>query len=69
MVHTSYYVEALVTFGSVTGRDPRGLGRRERAAQALGIPAAEAAALERIAFESLRIDAAPARADAGLAPR
>jgi hypothetical protein len=48
-----YYLEALVIFGSVTGRDPRGLGRKERAAAQLGISPARAFALQRIAFETL----------------
>ena len=52
-----YYLEALMIFGSVTHRDPRGLGADERAARALGIPRSQVAALERVAFESLRDDA------------
>jgi hypothetical protein len=48
-----YYLEALVIFGSVTGRDPRSLGRQETAATQLGIDAADADALQRVAFETL----------------
>jgi len=48
-----YYLEALVIFGSVTGRDPRSLGSREEAAAQLGIPPARAIELQRIAFETL----------------
>jgi putative endopeptidase len=48
-----YYLEALVIFGSVTGRDPRALGREEIAAAQLGIAPAEAVALQRIAHETL----------------
>jgi beta-glucanase (GH16 family) len=48
-----YYLEALVIFGSVTGHDPRGLGRKEQAAAQLGISPAQAVTLQRIAFETL----------------
>jgi hypothetical protein len=48
-----YYLEALVIFGSVTGHDPRSLGRQEEAAAQLGIAPASALALQRIAFETL----------------
>ncbi|HKR35801.1 MAG TPA: DUF4886 domain-containing protein [Steroidobacteraceae bacterium] len=48
-----YYLEALVIFGSVTGRDPRELGRAEIAAAQLGITPAEAVALQKIALETL----------------
>jgi hypothetical protein len=47
------YLAALVIFGSVTGRDPRSLGRGEQAAAELGILPDQAAALQRIAFETL----------------
>jgi hypothetical protein len=49
-----YYLEALVIFGSVTGRDPRALGGQELAATQLGIASADAAALQELAWESLR---------------
>jgi hypothetical protein len=49
-----YYLEALVVFGRVTGRDPRSLGGAERAARELGIAQAVARALQQIAFEELR---------------
>ena len=48
-----YYLEALVIFGSVTGRDPRGLGAQESAARDLAIPEALAVELQRIAAETL----------------
>lgn len=48
-----YYLAALVIFGSVTGRDPRALGREEIAAAQLGIAPAEAVALQQIALETL----------------
>ena len=43
------YLAALVIFGSVTGRDPRSLGRDEQAAAQLGISPEGAMALQRIA--------------------
>jgi hypothetical protein len=48
-----YYLEALVIFGSITGRDPRSLGDGECAGLELGIPRATIAALEQIAFEQV----------------
>jgi len=48
------YLAALVIFGSVTGRDPRSLGRDEQAAAQLGISTDQVLALQRIAFESVR---------------
>jgi hypothetical protein len=48
-----YYLEALVIFGSVTGRDPRSLGSGEEAAAEIGIAPGRAAVLQRIAFETL----------------
>ena len=39
-----YYLEALVIFGSVTGRDPRSLGQNECSAFELGLSRAEAKA-------------------------
>jgi uncharacterized protein DUF4886 len=54
-----YYLEALVIFGSVTGRDPQSLGGKEQAAAQLGISPAEAQALQRIAFETLASERDP----------
>jgi hypothetical protein len=48
-----YYLEALVIFGSVTGRDPRILGEREIAAGDLGISPAQAKALQQVAHSQL----------------
>jgi hypothetical protein len=48
-----YYLEALVIFGNVTGRDPRSLGSREQAAAALGIEPSLAGKLQQIAAETL----------------
>lgn len=47
------YLEALVVFGAITGRDPRMLGAGECAASELGIPAKQAAALQQVAFDEL----------------
>ena len=52
-----YYLEALVIFGSVTGRDPRVLGSKEIAAAELGIAPAKAAKLQAIAFATLAQEA------------
>ena len=52
-----YYLEALVIFGSVTGRDPRVLGSNEIAAAELGIEPAKAVKLQAIAFATLAKEA------------
>ena len=43
-----YYLEALVVFGRLTGRDPRSLGDHE-----LGLSRQEAGALQQVAFDTL----------------
>jgi hypothetical protein len=48
-----YYLEALVIFGDVTGRDPRSLGPNECSAYELGLSRAEATALQQVAFDQL----------------
>jgi len=48
-----YYLEALMLFGSITGRDPRVLGGGERAAVDLKLAPAVVMALERVAYEEL----------------
>jgi len=48
-----YYLSALVIFGELTGRDPRSLGPRERAAFELGFDEPLTTALQRIAAEAL----------------
>jgi hypothetical protein len=62
-----YYLAALVTFGRITGVDPRTLGSRERAAEELGFNPATTVALQRIASEALQsdgpTDGAPRRTD------
>lgn len=48
-----YYLEALMDFGSITGKDPRSLGKNEKAADELGISPEQAEALQRVAYEQL----------------
>ena len=47
------YLEALVVFGALTGRDPRSLGERECSAFELGLSTAQATALQQVAFDQL----------------
>jgi hypothetical protein len=47
------YLEALVVFGSLTGRDPRSLGVRECSAYELGFSQAQVRALQQVAFDQL----------------
>ncbi len=47
------YLQALVVFGAITGRDPRTLGSGECAAHELGLPSALAVALQQVAFDEL----------------
>ncbi len=57
-----YYLEALVEFGAITGRDPRSLGPNERAARDLGINPEAARRLRDVAAAELaaqRIGGAP----------
>lgn len=56
-----YYLEALVIFGAVTGRDPRSLGDNECSAYELGLSTAEVKKLQQVAFEQLgsSVTAAP----------
>ena len=53
-----YYLEALVIFGSVTGKDPRSLGQNECSGFELGVSRAEVKALQQIAFDQLASTAA-----------
>jgi hypothetical protein len=63
-----YYLEALMVFGDITGRDPRSLGDGECSAFELGMPAAEVKALQQVAFDQLavskKIKPAPAKPSA-----
>lgn len=49
-----YYLEALMDFGSITGRDPRSLGKHETAADELGLSPEQARALQEIAYQQLQ---------------
>ena len=70
-----YYLEALVIFGQVTGRDPRSLGQNECSAFELGLSRSEAKALQQVAFDQLasagavKAPAAPDAAKAGTPAR
>lgn len=48
-----YYLEALVIFGRLTGRDPRSLGENECSGFELGLPRADVRALQQVAFDQL----------------
>jgi hypothetical protein len=48
-----YYLEALVAFAAITGKDPRSLGQSETAAMDLGISPAQATRLQQIAHDEL----------------
>lgn len=49
-----YYLEALVIFGSMTGRDPRSLGDNECSGFELGISPAQVRTLQQVAFDQLK---------------
>lgn len=53
-----YYIEALMVFGAITGKDPLSLGRNELAAQELGISPAQAVAMQQLAHDELAAQAA-----------
>ncbi|MEO2194968.1 MAG: PEP-CTERM sorting domain-containing protein [bacterium] len=48
-----YYLEALVVFGRLTGRDPRSLGDHECSAFELGLSRQQTSALQQVAFDTL----------------
>jgi hypothetical protein len=48
-----YYLSALVTFGAITGVDPTTLGAKEKGADELGLSDEQAAALQRVARDTL----------------
>jgi hypothetical protein len=48
-----YYLEALMLFGNITGRDPRSLGSTECSGFELGLSTAQVAALQQVAFDQL----------------
>ncbi len=51
-----YYLEALVAFGAITGRDPSSLGKDETAAAELGISPDQAFHLQQIAHAELALE-------------
>lgn len=51
-----YYLEALMVFGAVTGRDPRSLGVNECSGYELGMQTSEVKALQQIAYDQLNVD-------------
>jgi hypothetical protein len=53
-----YYLEALVLFGSLTGKDPRSLGTAECSGFELGLSAAQVGALQQVAFDQLAAEGA-----------
>jgi hypothetical protein len=53
-----YYLEALVIFGDLTGRDPRSLGPNECSAYELGLSRKEATTLQQVAFDELAVTGA-----------
>ena len=48
-----YYLETLLIFGTLTGRDPRSLGDNECSGYELGLSRAEVRALQQLAFDQL----------------
>ena len=48
-----YYLETLVIFGRITGRDPRSLGDNECSAYDLGLTRPQVKALQQVAFDEL----------------
>lgn len=48
-----YYLEALVIFGSLTGRDPRSLGENECSGFELGFDRRQVRSLQQVAFDQL----------------
>ena len=62
-----YYLQALVIFGTLTGKDPRSLGDNECSAYELGLSRAEVRSLQQVAFDQLgpAVTAAPKAAPEG----
>jgi hypothetical protein len=56
-----YYLQALVIFGTLTGKDPRSLGDNECSGYELGMSRAEVRSLQQVAFDQLgsAVTAAP----------
>jgi hypothetical protein len=57
-----YYLEALMIFGAVTGRDPLSLGPRETAGEELGLSQQQTVALQQVAHDQLAAGDAASRA-------
>jgi hypothetical protein len=55
-----YYLEALVIFGSLTGRDPRSLGENECSGYELGLSRQQVKSLQQVAFDQLAGSVTPA---------
>ena len=53
-----YYLEALMVFGGITGRDPRALGASECSGFELGLSGAQVSALQNVAYEQLAAEGA-----------
>jgi len=49
-----YYLEALMVFGDITGKDPRALGQSEKAAWDMGLSPDQAKALQDVAYGQLQ---------------
>jgi hypothetical protein len=72
-----YYLQALVIFGTLTGKDPRSLGDDECSAYELGMSRAEVRSLQQVAFDQLggavtaapKVSAKPAPAQRCAAPK
>jgi hypothetical protein len=63
-----YYLEALVVFGNVTGRDPRSLGAGECSGYEMGLSTAQVGALQRVAHDQLAADGIMTQTPAGVTP-
>ena len=50
---SGYYLEALVVFGALTGKDPRSLGELECSGYELGLSAQQVLALQQVAYDQL----------------
>jgi hypothetical protein len=59
------YLEALVVFGGLTGRDPRSLGEVECSAFELGLSRPQVKALQQVAFDQLTSNGATSAAGGG----
>ena len=51
-----YYLEALMVFGKITGKDPLSLGENESVAQDMGFSKPQTRALQQVAHDQLAVD-------------